>query len=535
MRPLTLKRTGFAILLAVGIFCLWLMLNATMKNTFELDPDEGTNLIKTDLYLKGYNLYKQIWSDQPPLFTVMLSFWFKLFGTGTYYARLLALLFSLSLLWGLYLTIRIRANRQTALAACIFLLFSSGFLRLSISVMIGIPSLALAIYALYNAAVFSQSRSRTRLFLSAAFMSLSLLTKFSGIVLAPLILSEITFPQEPDHLKVPGRKNSLMPAIIWLGISLAIYFFVLGVFLYPDLSLFYQQLFQPHLAGQNIPNANFTVIIKSLARDLDIVLLAITAICFNLFSKNYRIIILPAVWLGIAIPSLVIYKPVWYHHYLLVSIPVCWLAGIVFVQFIQKIKTEKRKTPFFYLAAALVILAAVRAPLKFQDALTFMKQAPMGEEGKILDLISRFKKNSTWIFTDLPIFAFNSRILVPPETAVLTLKRLPTAKSVELALKKYKPELVLLGRFTDYDREIISGVENDYHKEREILIRRPVTNTVCLWQPISTFLPSQIQLSAGKRLKHLNWNLKIPIVKPLSYFYYQRFILYTLKTNAGQI
>ena len=33
---------------------------------FKLDPDEGFNAIKGLLLVRGYPLYSEIWSDQPP-------------------------------------------------------------------------------------------------------------------------------------------------------------------------------------------------------------------------------------------------------------------------------------------------------------------------------------------------------------------------------------------------------------------------------------------------------------------------------------
>ncbi len=45
------------------------------------DYDEGINLMKVLLVDRGYALYTDIWSDQPPLLTAMLSWWFKPFGS----------------------------------------------------------------------------------------------------------------------------------------------------------------------------------------------------------------------------------------------------------------------------------------------------------------------------------------------------------------------------------------------------------------------------------------------------------------------
>ena len=48
------------------------------RKIFEIDPDEGINLIKGLLVEQGYSLYTEIWSDQPPLFTYFLAVVFRI-------------------------------------------------------------------------------------------------------------------------------------------------------------------------------------------------------------------------------------------------------------------------------------------------------------------------------------------------------------------------------------------------------------------------------------------------------------------------
>src|SRR4051794_5789212 len=61
-------------------FCLVVLLLGLTCNAFQYDTDEGLNLMKSLLQLRGHHLYSEIWSDQPPLFTYILSGWFKLTG-----------------------------------------------------------------------------------------------------------------------------------------------------------------------------------------------------------------------------------------------------------------------------------------------------------------------------------------------------------------------------------------------------------------------------------------------------------------------
>jgi hypothetical protein len=532
MRNPALKKILLWITAVALIFGLAARLNSGMKNIFEFNPDEGTNIIKAELLLKQYSLYKQIWSDQPPLFTALLSGWFKIFGASAYSGRILVSLFSALLLLGLYLTIRLRTDKFTAGVACALLILSAEFIRLSGSIMIGLPSLSLAVLALYNATVFSYSGRKTPLFLSAAFMALSLLTKFFTFFLIPLILWELACSRPEARKTFAAGKTSIAAPALWLAIGALIYFTVIAAYFYPDFKLFNEQLFRVHLAKQKIPYADFTLMFKPLMQDCIIALLAIVAIITNLFAKN-RTIIFPASWLASAVLLLSQYRPIWYHYYLLGAIPLCWLAAIAIGQFPKSLKQKKPKSFLGYLTAALIIAAIIKVPLALYSASVSLKRSLIEDEKEVLGLLTRHKGNSEWILTDLPIFAHATGLLVPPETAVLTPKRPPTAKLIAPVLEKYKPDMVLLGNFKHYDPRLISVIRAGYRQEPEIQIHRPEPNMALCWSPIAGFLPNQMRISAERRLKKLIWGLKIPAIKHLPGFRHQDITLYIRKDIPG--
>ncbi len=93
-------------LLFPALFVAGILLLIPLDNVFEYDPDEGINVMKALLHIKGYALYTEIWSDQPPLLTIIMSYWFKLFGLSVYNGRLLILIFSALLLWAFYQIVR---------------------------------------------------------------------------------------------------------------------------------------------------------------------------------------------------------------------------------------------------------------------------------------------------------------------------------------------------------------------------------------------------------------------------------------------
>lgn len=56
--------------------------------------DEGVNALKARLFLEGYSLYSEVWTDQPPLFTLLIAATFTLFGQSVFVARALVLVLS---------------------------------------------------------------------------------------------------------------------------------------------------------------------------------------------------------------------------------------------------------------------------------------------------------------------------------------------------------------------------------------------------------------------------------------------------------
>lgn len=59
---------------------VFVLLKTPFLREFQFDNDEGINLMKALLFERGFSLYDEIWSDQPPVFTVLLAWWFKIFG-----------------------------------------------------------------------------------------------------------------------------------------------------------------------------------------------------------------------------------------------------------------------------------------------------------------------------------------------------------------------------------------------------------------------------------------------------------------------
>ncbi|MEW5856171.1 MAG: glycosyltransferase family 39 protein [Cyanobacteriota bacterium] len=428
-----------------------------VQQAFEFDYDEGLNLIKALLYSQGFSLYTQIWSDQPPLFTVLLSYWFNIFGYSVFAARVLVILLSALLIWSFYQVLCFSLGIIPALVATLLLFTSWVFLRLSISVMIGIPSLSLAMLSIYLLSLYKRHPRKRFIILSGAVLAVSLQMKLFTIFLIPLMLFYLLDFKlrelEESKLKNSFLTSILSPLLLWLIVLTVSY---LGISLIFQ-AFNYEQLVKAHLGervqGQltnfnNIENLRFF-----LYKDYDYVLLAFIGSLAILFKKQ-REGIFPVTWLVTASLILLKHKPVWYHYYPLLAIPICWLAGYGVALAINlfpkgwnsNLKSLNfKKLIFPFLAIAILIVSMIAIPAK-----------PKGRPPKsleVMNLVLKHKDSTQWIFTDRPIYAFYAGLPVPPEIAVMSDKRFKsgnlTFDDMIAVLKNYRPEQIVLARWTE--------------------------------------------------------------------------------------
>lgn len=115
---------------------------------YQFHPDEGVNLLKGALVANGFHLYDQIWSDQPPVLTLILAAVHLVFPYNVAVARAVILASASLLLWSLFRVVRRTDGALAAWIAVAVLGLSNLFLTLSVSVMIGLPAIALAMCAI---------------------------------------------------------------------------------------------------------------------------------------------------------------------------------------------------------------------------------------------------------------------------------------------------------------------------------------------------------------------------------------------------
>lgn len=472
MKKPSKQKIFLLVVFAILFLILASIIAGPIKNAFEFDQDEGTDIMKSTLLLKGFGLYKDISSDQPPLFTLILSFWFKLFGLSVFNARILILIFSGLLLWAFYRAIKNLWGGFCAFISLIFLFFSTDYIQLSISVMLVTPALALAMLSIYNLTIYKKSRLKYPLILSGFFMALSLQTKLSTLFL--LLPMALEIMQTKSTVLIPGEKQNrrFSPLIIWAASLFIPWLIIAVVFFKFDFNMLIQQLFQSHIlkSGFDFNKLEFSpiVIYLILLRDYDICFLAIIGIILLIKEKKWRFFF-PVSWLILASLIILKWRPVWYHYYPFISIPLCWLASISFSEFFrinQKQGLFKKRRGIYWITAGLIIIIIFNLPGKYSAILQDIDIGTLPQEYAALELINKYKKDTRWIVTDRVIFAFYSKILIPPELTLISHKRSFVGKNPQAyfiaKLEKYRPEQILLSKLEYYGPEALSYVKNFY-------------------------------------------------------------------------
>jgi 4-amino-4-deoxy-L-arabinose transferase-like glycosyltransferase len=429
------------------------------RNRLQFDGDEGINLMKASLVKKGYPLYEQIWSDQPPLLTFILVAVMRVFGTQVNTARVLILLLSIALLLAAFYILRRIWGYPHALVGTILIILLPFYLQLSVSVMVGLPSLTFAVLSLLGVIAWHQDRKWIWLVLSSLAFSASVLIKvFTGflipIILVGLLLGE--WGRLRGKLKI---WDLVKPAMIWAGVFSLITISAILIWVGPA-NL--RQLYQSHVVGALIFNNESLTINYHLRHSLPILLLSIFGILFTIVAKRWLTLYL-VFWMGSAYLLLLRYSPVWYHHQLLVTVPAAMLGGVAVGEGIHWALDAIRNRRLLRLRYLFAVLALASFALVIYDQVPDVSRrlryganladGPLQTSDfylKVFQYVEQYAPETKWEVTDLPMFPYRFDLLVPPNLVVFSRKRFKTDLIAKEELYKtidaYRPEQVLINK-----------------------------------------------------------------------------------------
>ena len=447
MDPFNLKAAGW--LCAVLMIFIVLLVFMPLRTAIQIGADEGYELAKATLSIRGVKSYSEMWNDQPMFHTFVITQILKHFSASALGPRLLTSLFAIMLLTGVFLIGLRISGLCTATLAAIWLLASPGFLELGSSCMVEIPALAPIIASLAVLLWSKAHRFPKAEILAGAFFSVSLAIKFIGIIYLPLILALILL----HHC---GRPNAVKKIIVSCGAfasTLLIGIIVLN--LMTGETAYWLQLEQAwgaHFAGErslefgSAADHPFDWFIFLKHWDATIpAMLGLAVVCkYGLQQARFG---LPLCWLALTLVVFGQHTPWWSYYYVHNAVPIALFAGIGLAWVGERVR---HASPLGYrLAIGVFCLAALswmgsRLYLEVRSA----NESPRTFNALVLDQMNRFKSSCDYLYSDQPVYSFHTRIPMPPKLAVVSLKRFLsgnlTGAGLAAELERVKPGMFLL-------------------------------------------------------------------------------------------
>ena len=444
-------------------FLIIVLVFVRFEKVFTYNLDEGLNLMRAYLHAKGYILYQQIRMDQPPVFALLFSGLFKVFGPSVFAARMLVLFFSSMLLWAVYKIVSKAQNTLSGIFAVVLIIFSSFYVKMSISAMNSIPAISLAMLSVYAAFLYRATSHKRYLLISGILFAVAVLTRFFSLIFLPAIIWEIAMAR---------KKKAAYPA--WILAFTIVFLYIATVATRIDFS----QLLKPYLLARGLKSMPDQNIRYWLLQEYDIILLAICSFIF-LRRQDRKNFIAPLITLILGLVVFSNHSPRWYHHRLWIIIPLSWVASFGFYTLYDHVKkawknkgkpVKRRPAAVILILGIAVIFSLVTLPFKY-GRITSELQYVLPDHGNAVALMKKYRSQTNFVVTDMPIIAFYADIPVHPYLASVSPKMmrigLLTASDYLKIIREEHPGLIFFERFEALKEEIAPYLQKDYALEYE--------------------------------------------------------------------
>lgn len=480
-QKLTDSFIGFTLIACMVVLTL---IAVPIEFTYHFNFDESLELTRVHLLSRGYEFFTEVWNDHPLGFPFILNFLSKLFELNLASARYIVLAFSCLNLLIFYCLMRLNRNSITAAAISVLILMTSkSYISYSGALFKEIPSLSLAILSLFLMSLYAHHSNRSRyiyLVLCALSFMISLEIKMAAITLIPT-LAVIGISENVNNFNSVFLIRKSKDAFLWIASSISI-FTLLSLTILP---FSYHHLIGSHSNASEkfaIINPELTVVtlLKSgLENDAAYVLLSLVAI-FSILWSNRRLRFLPPLlWLGFNLLRFSLITPVWNTYYLHLLIPAAWVICIFLNDchledlfrklFGRLIKRETRFSimPSFALIAQIliawvilfqIVLSTVEIvtapnPRRYQNRGLVLRNEASNRYKKsaVENFLEQYRGSDKVILTDNPYFIYRFELDTPPETAILSRKRVVTegldGDFILEVIDRRNPDFILLDRF----------------------------------------------------------------------------------------
>jgi 4-amino-4-deoxy-L-arabinose transferase-like glycosyltransferase len=415
----------------------------------QVGADEGFELAKATLCLTGHHLYSEVWNDQPPLHTFLITQILKHISSSILGPRLLTVAFSLLLLSAVF-AITLRASGLwVAGIATAMVIASPGFVELGSSCMLEIPALAMATAGLSLALIGRDTKWFVWEARSGTLFGLGLQMKLVPVIYLPLVplIFFLRRPCEKRAMKSLVGQLAVFSAGLGLAFAGTDLLIEHGTYL-----VHFQQSWTSHFAparsveygsaGQH--PFEWSILLKNW----DVTAPAVVGLVVLFVGmRNGSLSLLPLAWLALTFLVFGLHKPWWPYYYIHTAIPLCWCAGIGVGFLIEKARGRLKVVPIAALGLfGVCALSWMGARLYLQ--VTNLRHAPQTYSSPVIAQMKRFKPVTEWLYSDKLIYSFHSEIPMVPSLAVVPIKRMwagdMTNARLTQELVKHKPGLLAL-------------------------------------------------------------------------------------------
>jgi hypothetical protein len=141
------------------------------------------------------------------------------------------------------------------------------------------------------------------------------------------------------------------------------------------------------------------------------------------------------------------HRPWWSYYYIHIALPLCWCAAIGILaawDWARHTRSVRWKVVLGGFGACAIAWMGARVWLQAQD----IRSSPQLYSSLVLREIERLKPFTRYLYSDEPVYSFHAGIPIPPNLAVLPLKRFwsgdMTNARLAAELETVRPELMLL-------------------------------------------------------------------------------------------
>ncbi len=443
---------------AVAVMCVFIAfwLSFHIGDLYRIGGDEGYEALKGSLYGHGFRLYKEIWDDQPPLYTWLLALGFKSFGTFMPVARLVASGFGILLFVATFAVTRMSAGALAGWLACVVLMLSPETLQLSLSVMQEVPTMSLALCSVWTAWLWKQNDKTVWLILSGVLMGLALQMKLTAAIVIPSLLLDLAMAAFGKYrLGWAGAMWCGRVIATWIG-SLSLVFFGIAA-CFPGWGL--DLLWFTHAAASVGAGVRGSGVLRLsyFARAVPMLLGAVMFLFVTIISRQRKNFLFYYAFLLTVCVIHVFHRPFWDYYMFHFDLAMALPAGIVMSMFFKgaglqgkepQVVDYRRKVASLCGYAVLVFVLVVGGgPVLYQSCMTLQNSERISEN-PLPAVVRECKNTAGQLFTIAPLEGFYSGLPVVPFLAVLSPVRywsgqISDAKILTM-LKRIRPAYLLL-------------------------------------------------------------------------------------------